>query len=63
MSRLLITACVLALLGLAISLAHLVHPSPLLFALFMIAGQGCLVAAALLYGGVILRDLRSRKVL
>jgi hypothetical protein len=58
-----VVACVLALVGLAISLLHLVHPSPLFFALFMIAGQGCLGVAAVIYGVLIVKDLRAKKVL
>ena len=56
-------AVVLALLGLAVSLAHFLWPTPLLFALFMIVGQGAFGLAMLLYGAAILRDLRAKRVL
>jgi hypothetical protein len=56
-------AVVLALVGLAVSLAHFLWPTPLLFALFMIVGQGAFGAAMLLYLAAILRDLKSKRVL
>ena len=56
-------AVVLTLIGLAVSLAHLLWPTPLLFALFMIAGQGAFGLAMVLYAVTILKDLRSKRVL
>ncbi len=61
--RLITAACILALLGILFSLAHLVWPTPLLFALFMIVGQGSFGSALLLYAVAIFRDLRRKKVL
>ena len=61
--RLVPAAVILALLGLLVTLLHFLFPTPLLFALFMIAGQGCLGLAMLLYLVVVLKDLRSRRVL
>lgn len=58
-----LTAVVLALIGLALSLAHFVWPTPLLFALFMIVGQGAFGLAMALYAVTILKDLRAKKVL
>lgn len=63
MSRVPLFAVILALLGLAVSLAHFLWPTPLLFALFMIVGQGAFGLAMLLYAVAILRDLRAKKVL
>ena len=57
------SACVLALIGVAFSLAHFLWPTPLLFALFMIVGQGSFGLALLLYVIAIFRDLRKQKVL
>jgi uncharacterized membrane protein YccC len=62
-SRLLTSAIVLTLVGLAVSLAHFLWPSPLLFALFMLVGQGSFAAAMALYGAAILKDLKARRVL
>lgn len=62
-SGLLTAACILALLGIFLSILHFVWPTPLHFALFMLAGQGAFGAAIVLYGVVILRDLKTRKVL
>lgn len=56
-------AVALTLLGLAVSLAHFVWPTPLLFALFMIVGQGAFGLAMALYGAAILKDLRAKRVL
>jgi hypothetical protein len=61
---LLVTAAVLlALLGLAISLLHFLWPTPLLFTLFMMVGQGAFAAGMLLYLVAILRDLRAKRIL
>lgn len=63
-SVLLITAaCMLALLGLGVTIVHLAWPSPLMFALFMTLGQGSFGLAMLLYLIVIFMDLRLRRVL
>jgi len=56
-------ACTLGLLGIGFSLAHFVWPTPLLFALFMIVGQGSFGLALLLYLIAIFTDLRRKKVL
>lgn len=56
-------AVVLTLLGLLVSLAHFLWPTPLLFSLFMILGQGAFGAAMVLYLVAILRDLKSKRVL
>ena len=56
-------AAILALVGLAVSLAHFLWPTPLLFALFMIVGQGAFGAAMVLYLVAILRDLKAKRVL
>jgi hypothetical protein len=56
-------AVILTLLGLSVSLAHLLWPTPLLFSLFMIAGQGSFGLAMALYGAAVLKDLRSKRVL
>jgi len=61
--KLLTAACVLALIGIVVSLAHFIWPTPLLFALFMLLGQGAFGLAMALYVAVIVRDLRGRKVL
>jgi hypothetical protein len=61
--KLLTAACVLALFGIGVSLAHFLWPTPLLFASFMLLGQGAFGLAMALYVAVIVRDLRSRKVL
>jgi|GEM_PF-3261437 len=61
--RLVTSACVLALIGVAFSTAHFIWPTPLLFALFMIVGQGSFGLALLLYVIAIFRDLRKQKVL
>jgi hypothetical protein len=62
-SRALRLATVLALLGILLSLMHLIWPSPLMFTIFMLCGQSSFGVAMLLYCWVILRDLRRRKVL
>ena len=56
-------AAILALVGLGVSLAHFLWPTPLLFALFMIVGQGSFGAAMVLYLAAILRDLKAKRVL
>jgi len=61
--RALVVASLLALFGLAITFAHFLVPSPLMFTLFMTAGQGSFVLGVLIYLWVILRDLRRRRVL
>ena len=61
--RLVTAACVMALVGVLFSLAHFIWPIPLLFALFMIVGQGSFGAAILLYGIVIFKDLRRQRIL
>jgi hypothetical protein len=60
---LLSAACVLAFLGLGITMAHLAWPSPLRFTLFVVFGQGAFAVAIALYLVVILWDLRRKKVL
>jgi hypothetical protein len=62
-TRLLIAACALGLLGVVVSLAHLIWGTPILFALFMIVGQGSFGMALLLYGVAVVRDLKRKKVL
>ena len=61
--RLITAACAVALVGIVFSLAHLLWPTPLLFALFMIVGQGSFGAALLLYAIAIFKDLKRQKVL
>ncbi|HXX92180.1 MAG TPA: hypothetical protein VEN81_01015 [Planctomycetota bacterium] len=61
--KLLNVACVLALFGIGVSLVHFLWPTPLLFAAFMILGQGAFGLAMALYLAIIVRDLRSKKVL
>jgi hypothetical protein len=61
--RLVTTACVLALVGVVFSLAHFIWPTPLLFALFMIVGQGSFGLAMILYAIAIFFDLKRQKVL
>jgi len=56
-------ACVLALFGLATTIVHFLWPTPLMFALFMTAGQGSFALAMLIYLFVIIADLRRRRVL
>lgn len=56
-------ASLLGLLGLGVTLVHLVWPSPLAFAAFMTLGQGSLAVAMALYLSVIFADLRRRNVL
>ena len=63
LSLLVTTSCVLALVGLAVTIVHFLWPTPLMFALFMIVGQGSFAIAMVLYVVVILADLRRRKVL
>jgi len=61
--RLVTAACILALIGVGFSLLHFVRPTPLLFSLFMIVGQGSFAAALVLYAVAIFTDLKRRKVL
>jgi len=61
--RLVTVACVMALIGVLFSLAHFIWPTPLLFALFMIVGQGSFGLALLLYAVAIFSDLKRQKVL
>lgn len=61
--RLITAACALALLGVGVSLTHLLWPTPLLFALFMIMGQGSFGLALVLYAIAIVGDLKRQKVL
>ena len=63
LSVLVTVSCVFALLGLAVTVAHFLWPTPLMFALFMIVGQGSFAIAMVLYMIVILADLRRRRVL
>lgn len=56
-------ACLFALLGLGVTIAHFLWPTPLLFALFMTAGQGSFGVAMILYLVVIFADLRRRHVM
>ncbi len=58
-----VTAVVLTLVGLLVSLAHFLWPTPLLFSLFMIVGQGAFGAGMVLYLVAILKDLKSKRVL
>ena len=61
--RLVTAACVMALIGVAFSLAHFIWPTPLLFALVMIVGQGAFGLGLVLYVVAIFRDLKRQKVL
>lgn len=61
--RALVVASLLALFGLAVTFAHFLAPSPLMFTLFMTVGQGAFVMGVVIYLWVILRDLRRRRVL
>jgi hypothetical protein len=64
MSRtLLLVACVLTLVGLTVSVVHLIWPSPLNFALFMLVGQGTLASGMICYLAAVLLDLRRHKIL
>jgi fatty acid desaturase len=56
-------AAFLALFGLLLSIIHFIWPSPLMFTIFMLFGQSAFGVAMVLYGWVILRDLRHRKAL
>ena len=58
-----VAAAVLGLVGLAVSLAHFLWPTPLLFSLFMIVGQGAFGAGMLLYAVAIFKDLKGKRVL
>ena len=61
--RLVTAACLATLLGLGVTIVHLIWPSPLMFALFMTLGQGALGVAMILYAIAIFADLKRRKVL
>ena len=61
--RALVVASLLALVGLAVTFAHFLLPSPLMFTLFMTVGQGAFALGVAIYLWVILRDLRRRRVL
>jgi hypothetical protein len=61
--RLVTAACILALIGVSVSLLHFLMPTPLLFALFMIVGQGSFAAALVLYAIAIFTDLKRQNVL
>ena len=61
--RLVTAACIMALIGVGFSLLHFLFPTPLLFSLFMIVGQGSFGAALVLYAGAIFTDLKRQKVL
>ncbi len=63
LSGLVTASCVLALLGLVVTILHFLFPTPLMFALFMTVGQGAFGLAMLIYAIVILADLRRRRVL
>jgi len=62
-SKLVVVSSALALLGLGLTLAHFIWPTPLMFTIFMIVGQGAYGAAILVYLLVIFTDLRRKKVL
>jgi hypothetical protein len=62
-SRLVTVAGALALVGLALSLAHFIWPTPLMLTLFMILGQGAYGAGIFVYLLVIFVDLRRKKIL
>ena len=61
--RLVTAACIMALIGVGFSLVHFVWPTPLLFSLFMIVGQGSFGVALVLYAVAIFTDLKRQKVL
>ena len=61
--RLVTAACCLGLVGIVLSLAHFIWPTPLLFSLFMLVGQGAFGGAILLYAVAIFKDLKRQKVL
>jgi len=56
-------ACYLAFVGIGFSLIHFLWPTPLLFSLFMIVGQGAFGLAMVLYAIAIVIDLKRQKVL
>ena len=56
-------ASLMTLLGLGVTIVHFLKPTPLMFSLFMIVGQGSFGLAMLLYAIVIFKDLRRRRVL
>ena len=63
LARLVTVSCLLALLGLLVTLLHFLWPTPLMFALFMTIGQGSFGLAMAIYAVVIVADLRRRRVL
>lgn len=56
-------ACLLALMGIGLSVMHFLIPTPLFFALFMIFGQGAFGLAMAFYLVAVLLDLRAKKIL
>ena len=62
-SRMIVVSGALALVGLALTLAHFIWPTPLMLTLFMILGQGAYGVAIVLYFLVIFVDLRRKKIL
>ena len=62
-SRMIVAGAALALVGLGLTLAHFIWPTPLMLTLFMILGQGAYGAAIVLYCLVIFADLRRKKIL
>ena len=50
--RLVSASCILALVGIGVSVLHFVWPTPLMFALFMTVGQGSFGLAMALYFAV-----------
>ena len=61
--RLVTAACIMALIGVAVSLVHFIWPTPLLFSLFMLVGQGSFGLGLVLYTIAIFTDLKRQKVL
>jgi len=61
--RIMRTALVLALFGLAVSMWHFLWPSELAFTAFMSIGQGSFGLAIVIYIWMIIRDLRRRRAL
>ncbi len=62
-SRMIVVSGALALVGLALTLAHFIWPTPIMLTIFMIFGQGAYAAAIVLYFAVIFVDLRRKKIL